>query len=324
MKTASRILIVLFVLASLFMTVLPSGVVYAWDGGVKTKEDCQKVTVTAKPEDPYWTDHNGKTQIKWVVSKVTGEGEYPWVSGAASGVIKVEWTEYKSDNWGITWSPTGSPPHKENYPWSAHKPKNCKIKICHATGSDTNPYVEQTVADDGVYEGHADHEGDIIPAPAEGCPKPPPTNTPTPVPPTATNTPVPPTATPEPGWYCVNGESIQYDWDEVPEGADSGRCPDPTATNTPVPSTATLVPTLTPLPPEPDHLSCNEVVGPDGQLLPKAYNGNGGYKTVVQAWIDNQKLVQDPATGKWSCVPVNHPVTGISWIDWLINLFLGK
>jgi Tol biopolymer transport system component len=58
--------------------------------------------------------------------------------------------------------------------------KNKKITLCHATGSETNPYVEITVADDGVYNGHIDHDGDIIPAPAGGCPKPEKTKTPKP------------------------------------------------------------------------------------------------------------------------------------------------
>ena len=45
---------------------------------------------------------------------------------------------------------------------------NDRIKICHATGSATNPYVEITIDTDGL-AGHGDHKDDIIPAPAEGC-----------------------------------------------------------------------------------------------------------------------------------------------------------
>ncbi len=44
-----------------------------------------------------------------------------------------------------------------------------KITICHATGSETNPYNEITVSVNGL-NGHGKHEGDIIPAPAGGCP----------------------------------------------------------------------------------------------------------------------------------------------------------
>lgn len=47
-----------------------------------------------------------------------------------------------------------------------------KISLCHATGSESNPYVHITVSDNAVNgaNGHASHEGDIIPAPASGCP----------------------------------------------------------------------------------------------------------------------------------------------------------
>lgn len=46
-----------------------------------------------------------------------------------------------------------------------------KITICHRTGSTKNPYKEITIAKDATTDGHASHEGDIIPAPADGCPK---------------------------------------------------------------------------------------------------------------------------------------------------------
>ena len=48
--------------------------------------------------------------------------------------------------------------------------QNGKITLCHATGSATNPYVEITVSVAGATNGHAKHSGDIIPAPADGCP----------------------------------------------------------------------------------------------------------------------------------------------------------
>ncbi len=44
-----------------------------------------------------------------------------------------------------------------------------KITICHATGSDKNPYSEITVSINGL-NGHDKHEGDIIPATEGGCP----------------------------------------------------------------------------------------------------------------------------------------------------------
>jgi hypothetical protein len=58
--------------------------------------------------------------------------------------------------------------------------QNGKITLCHATGSATNPYVEITVSVAGATNGHAKHPGDIIPAPADGCPTSTPTTSSTP------------------------------------------------------------------------------------------------------------------------------------------------
>lgn len=44
-----------------------------------------------------------------------------------------------------------------------------RITICHATGSETNPYSETTISVNGL-NGHGEHEGDLIPAPEGGCP----------------------------------------------------------------------------------------------------------------------------------------------------------
>ena len=44
-----------------------------------------------------------------------------------------------------------------------------KITICHATSSKKNPFVEITVSVNG-FNGHDKHNGDLIPAPVEGCP----------------------------------------------------------------------------------------------------------------------------------------------------------
>lgn len=52
------------------------------------------------------------------------------------------------------------------------KDNDKKISICHATGSESNPYVHITVSDNAGNGkgGHASHAGDLIPAPASGCP----------------------------------------------------------------------------------------------------------------------------------------------------------
>ena len=54
---------------------------------------------------------------------------------------------------------------------SGNNNNKCKITICHATSSSTNPYVKITVSSNSNYQGHGNHSGDIIPAPADGCPK---------------------------------------------------------------------------------------------------------------------------------------------------------
>ena len=52
-----------------------------------------------------------------------------------------------------------------------NKPDNPnKVTICHKTGSSKNPYVEISVANDALNDGHGTHENDIIPAPEDGCP----------------------------------------------------------------------------------------------------------------------------------------------------------
>ena len=45
-----------------------------------------------------------------------------------------------------------------------------KITICHKTGSEKKPYVEITVSNNVTTDGHANHEGDLIPAPDGACP----------------------------------------------------------------------------------------------------------------------------------------------------------
>ena len=80
-----------------------------------------------------------------------------------------------------------------------------QVTICHATGSAENPYVQMTLDSTAMLE-HINHEDDLVPAPAEGCPAtavvdpedtPVPTATPTPA--VATPAPTPaPTRTPRP------------------------------------------------------------------------------------------------------------------------------
>ena len=45
------------------------------------------------------------------------------------------------------------------------------ITICHKTGSAKNPYVQISVSENAIKNGHGKHDGDIIPAPKGGCPE---------------------------------------------------------------------------------------------------------------------------------------------------------
>lgn len=61
------------------------------------------------------------------------------------------------------------PMPEEGCPTTPISNSNDKITICHATGSEKNPYNELTVSVNGL-NGHDRHDDDIIPAPADGCP----------------------------------------------------------------------------------------------------------------------------------------------------------
>lgn len=63
------------------------------------------------------------------------------------------------------------PVPEEGCPTTPISNNNDKITICHATGSEKNPYNEITVSVNGL-NGHGKHDGDIIPVPVGGCPPP--------------------------------------------------------------------------------------------------------------------------------------------------------
>jgi hypothetical protein len=49
------------------------------------------------------------------------------------------------------------------------KPKPAKVSICHRTNDPARPYRLITVSEKAL-KGHSKHYGEIIPAPATGCP----------------------------------------------------------------------------------------------------------------------------------------------------------
>jgi len=82
-----------------------------------------------------------------------------------------------------------------------------KVTICHKTGSASNPYVEITVSEKAL-KGHRKHDGDIIPAPAGGCPKGPST---------------PPSEGCKPPKVVCNGRCVSKDCSQDEEW-DQGKC----------------------------------------------------------------------------------------------------
>ena len=78
-------------------------------------------------------------------------------------VNRAELNEHRGHPNDINPAPEGGCPTS---PWTTSYDK---ITICHATGSQNNPYNEITVSVNGL-NGHDQHEGDIIPMPEGGCP----------------------------------------------------------------------------------------------------------------------------------------------------------
>jgi len=82
---------------------------------------------------------------------------------AFTSQVTVSGNQFSTGTW-VTPTPTPTPtPSISPTPFQ-------KITICHATGSEKNPYVEITISTQGELNGHLPHHDDIIPAPAEGCP----------------------------------------------------------------------------------------------------------------------------------------------------------
>ena len=134
--------------------------------------------IAAAEEEVKPGDDNPEMQIK--LCHATGSETNPWVmiminaNGVVSGhgshegdIIpsfeykeKGEWAYYPGQNltdenvaiWENDCMEVPPPPPDE------------MIKLCHATGSENNPWVMLVINVNGVINGHAKHEGDIIPS----------------------------------------------------------------------------------------------------------------------------------------------------------------
>jgi hypothetical protein len=90
----------------------------------------------------------------------TGDADAPYEEVTADATNVAEHQDHAGDFW---------PVPANGCPTAPVTMTDGKLTICHATSSETNPYNEITIDRSGL-NGHGDHEGDIIPAPASGCP----------------------------------------------------------------------------------------------------------------------------------------------------------
>ena len=93
-----------------------------------------------------------------------GDGDYDNNNGCGNDN---DFADDNNGNCGGKKKPKSTPTPKPSP--SPEIPK--KETICHATGSETNPYVEITISDKGILDGHVKHDKDIIPVSKDGCPK---------------------------------------------------------------------------------------------------------------------------------------------------------
>jgi TolB protein len=143
---------------------------------------------TSTPVPPTATPRSG--QLRITLCHATGSATNPYVEITVS-YNAVDGHGHEGHTGDIIPAPAGGCPQPTSPPTATRQPPREQITLCHATGSATNPYVLITVSYNAVDgHGHEGHAEDIIPAPADGCPKPPPppvTSTPRP-----TETPRPP------------------------------------------------------------------------------------------------------------------------------------
>jgi hypothetical protein len=136
----------------------------------------KKAPKTAAPKAAKQPKSHGPAG-KTTICHATGSETNPYVTITISNNALPAHDRHQNDE-DIIPAPTGGCPSapadtaaaKQSEPKGAAK-GHSKVTICHATGSDTNPFVKITIAEPAV-AAHRRHqnEEDIIPAPDEGCP----------------------------------------------------------------------------------------------------------------------------------------------------------
>jgi hypothetical protein len=94
------------------------------------------------------------------ICHATGDPVAPYEEVAIEATSLDEHQDHTDDFW---------PVPVNGCPTTAVTVTDGKITICHATSSETNPYNEISISVNGL-NGHAKHEGDLIPTPEGGCP----------------------------------------------------------------------------------------------------------------------------------------------------------
>lgn len=129
---------------------LPAGDTFPANGHVNIK-----YTVNGGPEKSagiHFDPNNNQPGGAWI-----GESNIPWSGFGLSGDFCVTWVQVSMYN--EHYGEGGQPPV-----CVTDKPNadNKKVTLCHATGSETNPYNKITISVKAFYQsGHIDDEGDI-------------------------------------------------------------------------------------------------------------------------------------------------------------------
>ncbi len=114
---------------------------------------------------------------KITICHKTGSAKHPYVeitisnNAAKNGHAKHQGDIIPAPKNGCPSTATDKIKDSENETESELEDGANQITICHKSGSTKHPYVEITVSNDAAQNGHAKHQGDIIPAPKDGCPK---------------------------------------------------------------------------------------------------------------------------------------------------------
>ena len=154
---------------------LPAGSALAWHYGVTGAGQCQpdgsyKITWTvdntSEPESLHiLTSDNSAIAADSYVNAHSTKAFTQTASGTTAASFSVHLTgNYHSDQTVRSESATVSLTQSCTQPGRGGGDDEDKVTLCHATDSNTNPYVKITVDNDGAYNGHyTEHSGPVYP-----------------------------------------------------------------------------------------------------------------------------------------------------------------